>query len=71
MRHGSLASLDVGTIVEGTEGISRVVVCVHGNKYYAWMGYDADDAGLSETQRTEVVSVTDDTAEQRELSCGC
>jgi hypothetical protein len=51
----TIGDVDVGTTVQGEEGYSLVKECVHGNKFYAFLGVDFDDADTD-----DIVAVSDD-----------
>jgi hypothetical protein len=64
MMHGTktISEISVGTIVEGQSGYSKVTECVHGNKFYSYLGRDMMDAGIDDD--TNVVCVSDDDTHQ-------
>lgn len=49
----TIDELEVGTIVHGAYGYSRIEKCVHGNQYYAYIGSDYDG-------QEDVIDVCDD-----------
>jgi len=61
----TISEMTEGQIVQGQNGYSRVKTCVHGNLYYAYMGQDMMDAGVSDADDVALVS-DDDT---HELEC--
>lgn len=54
----TISELDIGQLVHGVEGYSRVKVCVHGRKYYAYIG---------EEEELNIVEVSDD--DEDHLDC--
>lgn len=61
----TISEMTEGQIVQGQCGYSRVKKCQHGNLYYAYIGEDMMDAGVSETD--DVALVSDDNT--HELDC--
>jgi hypothetical protein len=51
----TIDNVNVGDVVQGAEGYSRVKECVHGNKYYAFLGDTWEDADTD-----DIVEVSDD-----------
>lgn len=61
-----ITELEVGTLVTNGEGeVAKVTECVHGNKYYAYMGCPEDVEELG-----EVVEVGDWDEVSVEECCG-
>ena len=57
--------LEAGQLVHGREGYSKVMVCVHGNKYY---GYVSDnDPELNEIDDNDIIEVTD--MDENKVAC--
>ena len=55
----TIAEMTEGQIVQGQAGYSRVKKCVHGNLYYAYMGHDMMEAGVSDSDNVALVSDDD------------